>query len=52
MSSKGGSMDEKDKKKLTTFAGAPVPDNQNCMKADPAYGKGVAQALGISVSEV
>ena len=24
----------------------------NCMKADPAYGKGVAQALGISLEEV
>ena len=24
----------------------------NCMKADPAYGKGVADALGISLSEV
>jgi catalase len=24
----------------------------NCMKADPAYGKGVADALGISISEV
>ncbi len=24
----------------------------NCMQADPAYGTGVAQALGISVSEV
>ena len=24
----------------------------NCLKADPAYGKGVAKALGISVSEV
>ena len=24
----------------------------NCMKADPAYGKGVADALGIPVSEV
>lgn len=24
----------------------------NCLKADPAYGKGVAQALGISLSEV
>jgi len=24
----------------------------NCMKADPAYGEGVAGALGISMSEV
>jgi catalase len=24
----------------------------NCMKADPAYGEGVASALGISMSEV
>ena len=24
----------------------------NCMKADPAYGEGVAKALGILVSEV
>jgi len=24
----------------------------NCMKADPAYGEGVANALGISMSEV
>jgi catalase len=24
----------------------------NCMKADPAYGKGVAKALGIPMSEV
>jgi catalase len=24
----------------------------NCLKADPAYGKGVANALGIKVSEV
>ena len=24
----------------------------NCLKADPAYGKGVADALGIKVSEV
>ena len=24
----------------------------NCAKADPAYGKGVADALGISMSEV
>ena len=24
----------------------------NCMKADPAYGDGVAKALGISMSEV
>ena len=24
----------------------------NCLKADPAYGKGVADALGISLSEV
>ena len=24
----------------------------NCMKADPAYGKGVAAALGISLSEL
>jgi catalase len=24
----------------------------NCLKADPAYGKGVADALGIAVSEV
>jgi catalase len=24
----------------------------NCMKADPAYGKGVAGALGISISEL
>jgi len=23
----------------------------NCMKADPAYGKGVADALGIALSE-
>lgn len=25
---------------------------ENCMRADPAYGKGVANALGISISEV
>ena len=25
---------------------------QNCLKADPAYGKGVAKALGIPLSEV
>jgi catalase len=24
----------------------------NCLKADPAYGKGVANALGIRLSEV
>jgi len=24
----------------------------NCLKADPAYGKGVADALGIALSEV
>ena len=24
----------------------------NCMKADPAYGKGVADALGIPLSEI
>jgi catalase len=24
----------------------------NCLKADPAYGKGVAEALGIALSEV
>ena len=24
----------------------------NCMKADPAYGKGVAKALGIPLSKV
>ena len=24
----------------------------NCLKADPAYGAGIAQALGISLSEV
>jgi catalase len=24
----------------------------NCLKADPAYGAGVAKALGISLSEV
>lgn len=24
----------------------------NCMKADPAYGKGVAEALGIPLSEI
>jgi catalase len=24
----------------------------NCLKADPAYGKGVADAMGISMSEV
>ena len=24
----------------------------NCMKADPAYGKGVAEALGIAITEV
>ncbi len=24
----------------------------NCLKADPAYGKGVADALGISLDEV
>jgi catalase len=24
----------------------------NCLKADPAYGKGVAKALGIPLSEV
>jgi catalase len=24
----------------------------NCYKADPAYGEGVARALGISMSEV
>ena len=24
----------------------------NCMKADPAYGKGVADALGIPITEV
>ena len=24
----------------------------NCLKADPAYGKGVAKALGISLSKV
>jgi len=24
----------------------------NCLKADPAYGKGVADALGIPLSEV
>ena len=24
----------------------------NCMKADPAYGKGVADALGIPLSEL
>ena len=25
---------------------------QNCLKADPAYGAGVAQALGISLDKV
>ncbi len=25
---------------------------RNCLKADPAYGKGVAEALGIELSEV
>lgn len=25
---------------------------RNCLKADPAYGEGVAKALGISMSEV
>jgi catalase len=25
---------------------------RNCFKADPAYGEGVAQALGIPMSEV
>jgi catalase len=25
---------------------------RNCMKADPAYGEGVAKALGIHLSEV
>ena len=25
---------------------------ENCYKADPAYGEGVAKALGISMSEV
>jgi catalase len=24
----------------------------NCLKADPAYGEGVAKALGIAMSEV
>jgi len=24
----------------------------NCLKADPAYGKGIANALGISLSEL
>jgi catalase len=24
----------------------------NCMKADPAYGKGVAEALGIPLSDI
>ena len=24
----------------------------NCMKADPAYGEGIAKALGISMSEI
>jgi len=24
----------------------------NCLKADPAYGKGVADAMGISLNEV
>jgi len=24
----------------------------NCMKADPAYGKGVAKALGIPLSKI
>jgi catalase len=24
----------------------------NCLKADPAYGEGVAQALGMSMNEV
>jgi len=24
----------------------------NCLKADPAYGKGVADAMGIALSEV
>jgi hypothetical protein len=24
----------------------------NCLKADPAYGKGVADALGIALSDV
>lgn len=50
-------------KKLTTIGGYPVADNQNvltagpleiqlhhidnCLKADPEYGKGVAKATGI-----
>lgn len=25
---------------------------RNCLKADPAYGEGVAKALGIALSEV
>ena len=24
----------------------------NCLKADPAYGKGIAQALGIALNEI
>ncbi|WP_169795890.1 hypothetical protein [Methanoculleus thermophilus] len=28
------------------------PPIKNCLKADPAYGKGVADALGISLDRV
>lgn len=51
-----------DKKKLLfantarAIGGAPreiqVRHIANCLKADPAYGKGVADALGIPLSEV
>jgi len=43
-------------KKLTTNAGAPkeiqLRHIGNCMKAAPAYGKGVAAALGIKPGEL
>lgn len=29
-----------------------MPSATGCLKADPAYGKGVAEALGIPLSEL
>ena len=40
-------MSEKSAKKLTTVAGAPVPDNQNAMTAGPT---GTNAAAGCMVS--
>lgn len=44
-------MDKKKANKLTSVTGAPVADNQNSLAADPAYGEGVARALGLKVKE-